>query len=65
VLPWLTVALIAAGVIYARGAGRCPPSGAGGLDPGLQQALGQPAYATFVSEGRAGGIGLITALYPS
>jgi predicted ATPase/DNA-binding CsgD family transcriptional regulator len=34
------------------------------LDRGLQQALGQPAYATFVSEGQEGGIGLITALYP-
>jgi hypothetical protein len=34
------------------------------LDPGLRQALSQPAYATFVSEGRDGGIDLITALYP-
>jgi predicted ATPase/DNA-binding CsgD family transcriptional regulator len=29
------------------------------------QALQDPAYATFVSEGRAGGIDLITTLYPA
>ncbi len=34
------------------------------LDPALQLTLSQPAYATFVSEGRDGGIGLIVALYP-
>ncbi len=34
------------------------------LPPALQQTLSQPAYATFVSEGRDGGAGLIVALYP-
>jgi hypothetical protein len=34
-----------------------PPS------PALKQTLQEPAYATFVSEGRVGGIDLITTLY--
>jgi predicted ATPase/DNA-binding CsgD family transcriptional regulator len=46
------------------GTGRGSRAPAAAVEPGLQQALGRPAYATFVSEGREGGIGLITALYP-
>ena len=33
-------------------------------DPALERTLRAPAYATYVSEGHAGGIDLITALYP-
>jgi predicted ATPase/DNA-binding CsgD family transcriptional regulator len=33
-------------------------------DPALTAALRKPAYATFVGDGRAGGIDLITTLYP-
>lgn len=33
-------------------------------DPALTAALRKPAYATFIGEGRAGGIDLITTLYP-
>jgi predicted ATPase/DNA-binding CsgD family transcriptional regulator len=46
------------------GTGRGHRELAAAVDPGLLQALGRPAYATFVSEGREGGVGLITALYP-
>jgi hypothetical protein len=40
------------------------PGSVGAPDPELTHALSAPAYATFVAEGRAGGIQLITALYP-
>jgi hypothetical protein len=33
-------------------------------EPALTAELRRPAYATFIGEGRAGGIDLITALYP-
>ena len=33
-------------------------------DPALERTLRAPAYATYVGEGHAGGINLITALYP-
>ncbi len=48
----------------ATGTGRDNRVLVAAVDPGLRQALGRPAYATFVTEGREGGIGLITALYP-
>jgi hypothetical protein len=44
------------------GTGRAVPAPA--TEPGLASTLAQPGYAAFVSEGRDGGIGLITTLYP-
>jgi predicted ATPase/DNA-binding CsgD family transcriptional regulator len=43
----------------ATGAASAPPPA-----PALKRILHRPAYTTFVSEGRAGGIDLITTLYP-
>ena len=40
------------------------PASGPAVDPGLERTLREPGYATFVSEGRAGGIDLITTLYP-
>jgi predicted ATPase/DNA-binding CsgD family transcriptional regulator len=45
-------------------AGQVPGGQLPELDPALQRTLSQPAYATFVNEGRDGGVGLIVALYP-
>jgi hypothetical protein len=44
------------------GAGKAPPEG--GLGPDVLAQLTRPAFATYVDEGRAGGVAAITALYP-
>jgi predicted ATPase/DNA-binding CsgD family transcriptional regulator len=40
------------------------PAGISPAEPALTAELRRPAYATFIGEGRMGGIDLITALYP-
>ena len=41
-----------------------PPGQGGAVDKALAERLTGTAYATYFEEGRAGGAGLVTALYP-
>jgi predicted ATPase/DNA-binding CsgD family transcriptional regulator len=54
-------ALDALGQPAAPGSADPAPSA---LEPALRRRLREPAYTTYVNEGSAGGIGLITTLYP-
>lgn len=64
----LVLAARCLGVLEAPGGPARPgypdPGSGPAADPELERTLRGPGYATFVSEGRTGGIDLITTLYP-
>ena len=53
-----------AGLATTGASGASGASASPAIAPDLERTLHGPAYTTFVNEGRTGGIGLITALYP-